>query len=107
MLRIISNSAFVRSASALGLALGLTAGSAWAASPDELVQQMEMTDGYRSAIDTQTPERPAIHTQAPEAHTQTPEAKGPQGNTAAADKTAGAPSANQQWLEKQLEIEGD
>jgi hypothetical protein len=110
MSRIISNSAFVRTASALGLALSLTAGSAWAGSADELVQQMEMTDGYRPAIDTQTPERSAIDTQAPEhlaIHTQTREAQGPQGSTGMADKTAAAQSANEQWLEKQLEIEGD
>lgn len=99
MLHTISKSALVRTASALGLALALTAGSAWAASPDELVQQMQMTDGYRPDIATQAPERPAIHIQ-------TPEAKDPQGSTGAAGKTARAPSANEQWLEKQLELEG-
>jgi len=98
MLRTISNSAFVRTASALGLALGLSASSAWAGSPGELVRQMQMTDGDYPAINTQTRERPAIHAE-------TREAKDPQGSTGAADKTARVPSANEQGLEKQLELE--
>ena len=93
MLRIIGHSVFVRTVSALGLALGLSAGSAWANSPDELVRQMQMSDG---AINAQSGERPAIHAQ-------TGEAKGPQGRSDAAGKMAGASSADQQWLQKQLE----
>jgi hypothetical protein len=100
MLRI-NASAVAKTASALVLALGLTAGSAWAASVDELVQQIEMTDGYTPELDAQPSQHPAISAQ-------TPEAKDSQGGTPAPDKTAAAaPNANEQWLEKQLESEGN